>query len=534
MLFLATLSFGQSSSESGSNSLLYGLIALGVLLLVWAILNLTDNLMQIEAKKRGADTSKSNYSIFPKFSELFQSKAPAYVDGQPFYQLTKGHNILLEGEVHGNKIIDHQATRVAVRPPDFRGIAPIPKLEVAVGDEVLAGDSIFFDKQNPEIKYVSPVSGEIVDIVRGAKRAITEIIVLADKEQKFKKFSAPDLNTATKNDLMDFFAGAGLLPHIVRRPFDLVPSIGEFPRDIFISTFDTAPLAMDQNLVVTGREKAFQKGLDVLTKMTSGEVHLGLNANGDSAPNPAFSNAAGVKKYYFKGKHPAGNVGVQIHHIKPISANDLVWTLKVQDVILIGEMFLSGIYDNRKLVALTGAQFKEPRIIRTYSGVNIEELVRDNLQEDTKIRLIDGDVLSGRQTTSTDFLSSDSDQITAIKEGDYYELFGWLLPLKPRPSVSKTFPNFLFPNHKFEGDTNTHGEKRAFVMTGQYESVLPMDLYPQHIMKAIMTNDFEKMEGLGLAELTEEDVALCEFVCTSKMPLQSILRQGLTMMKEQM
>jgi Na+-transporting NADH:ubiquinone oxidoreductase subunit A len=227
-------------------------------------------------------------------------------------------------------------------------------------------------------------------------------------------------------------------------------------------------------------------------------------------------------------------VGVQIHHIKPINASDSVWTLKVRDVIIIGEVFLSGKYDSTSLIAMTGSQFEENKIIKTNIGVNLKEILGSNLKKDLKVRLIDGNVLTGRTVLENGFLSHKTDQITSIKEGDYYELFGWLLAIKPRPTISRTYPNFLFPEYRFEGDTNTHGEKRAFVVTGQYESVLPMDIYPQHIMKAIMTNDFEKMEGLGLIELSEEDVALCEFVCTSKMPLQSILRQGLDMMRDQM
>jgi Na+-transporting NADH:ubiquinone oxidoreductase subunit A len=438
------------------------------------------------------------------------------------------------GEADHDNILEHRPTRAAIRPPDFRGIAPIPKLEVAVGEEVKAGEPIFFDKKNPDVKYVSPISGEIVEIVRGAKRAISEVVVLADKDQVFKEFTPPSIEDSSREVLVDFMASAGLLPHINQRPFDIVPSKDDVPRDIFISTFDTAPLAIDQNIVVDGREKACQRGLEVLSKLTTGSVHLGLSANGDQAPHHAFRDADGVKKYYFKGKHPSGNVGVQIHHIAPINASDKVWTLNVRDVVIIGEVFLSGRYDSSTYIAITGSQFEENKIVKTNIGVNLKEILGSNLKKDVKARLIDGDVLTGRTVQKDSFLSHKTEQISAIKEGDYYELFGWLLPLKPRPTISRTFPNFLFPKHRFEGDTNAHGEKRAFVVTGQYESVLPMDLFPQHIMKAIMTNDFERMEGLGLVELSEEDVALCEFVCTSKMPLQSILRQGLDMMRDQM
>jgi Na+-transporting NADH:ubiquinone oxidoreductase subunit A len=317
-----------------------------------------------------------------------------------------------------------------------------------------------------------------------------------------------------------------------QRPFDIVADTEEDPRDIFISTFDTAPLALDQNIVVEGNEAAFQKGCDVLNALTDGSVFLGLDGRSAKAPAEGFSKVTGVNKNYFSGEHPAGNVGIQIHHVAPIKGNDKVWTLGVQEVITIGKLFLEGKYDASRLISIGGAQVLDPSIVRTYQGASIGELLKGNLSAE-KTRIISGNVFTGRMASEESFLSFSDDQITVIREGDEYEAFGWLLPITPRPSISGTFPNFLFPDFEFEGETNTHGERRAFVVTGQYESVLPMDIYPQHLMKAIMAGDFEKMEGLGIYELSEEDVALCEFVCTSKMPLQRILRDGLEMMREQ-
>ena len=282
-----------------------------------------------------------------------------------------------------------------------------------------------------------------------------------------------------------------------------------------------------------GRAQDFQKGIDVLNKLTEGSVYLGLNANGNHGPSSVFTSVEGVKKHWFSGKHPAGNVGVQIHNIKPIRAGETVWTLNVSDVLTLGKLFTDGIYDGSRLVAITGNDINNAGYVKTYSGANIAELLKGNLEGDN-LRIVAGDVLSGRAVEEDGFLGHNEDQITTLAEGDNYELFGWLLPIKPRPSLSGTFPNFLFPNHEFEANTNTHGEKRAFVVSGQYEAVLPMDIYPQHLMKAILANDFERMEGLGIYELSEEDVALCEFACTSKMPLQKILRDGLNTMQEQL
>jgi len=317
-----------------------------------------------------------------------------------------------------------------------------------------------------------------------------------------------------------------------QRPYDVLPDPEVTPKNIFISTFDTAPLAPDQNFVVAGNEDLFQQGLNTLARLTDGTVHLGLDGRKNKTPHAAFIGAEGATKHYFSGAHPAGNVGIQIHHIAPINSGDTVWTLSVQDVIALGELMFKGRWNGKRKIAITGAQVKTPTYVDTYIGTSVSEMLADNLSE-VKSRMIDGDVLSGRQVEADDFLSARADQVTVIEEGDYYEMFGWLLPLSPRPTISKTFPNFLYKDMKFAGDTNTHGEKRAFVVSGQYEKVMPMDLHTVHLMKAIMTGDFEKMEGYGIYELSEEDVALAEFTCTSKQPLQSILRDGLEMMREQ-
>jgi len=530
LLFLSQFSFAQSSDNT--NYLLISLIAIGVVLVVWAVISLADNLIQIEGKKAGIDPKKTNLGIYPKISSIFSKKAPSYIEsGAGFYAFTKGHNVKLAGSPKGD-IKSMHTSRYALKPTDFNGISPIPKILVEVGAEVKAGDPIFYDKKRPEIIYASPISGEVVEVNRGAKRSIANVIILADKKISYKSYEVPNIETVDRQALKDFLVGSGVWPMFNQRPFDIVADIVEDPRDIFVSTFDTAPLALDQGIVIDGNEAAFQKGCDVLNALTDGSVYLGLDGRGSKAPSEGFTKVNGVKKNYFYGKHPAGNVGVQIHHVAPIKGNDKVWTLGVQEVITIGKLFLEGKYDASRLVALVGAQVTEPSIIKTYQGANIGDLVKGNLS-DEKIRIIAGNVFTGRETTKENFLSFCDDQITVIREGDNYEAFGWLLPIKPRPSISGTFPNFLFPDFEFEGETNTHGEKRAFVVTGQYESVLPMDVYPQHLMKAIMAGDFEKMEGLGINELSEEDVALCEFVCTSKMPLQKILREGLEMMREQ-
>ncbi len=532
VLLSAQIGMAQSASSRGSSYLLYGLVGLAIIILLALVVQVSDNLLAIEAKQSGADRNGQNFSIFPRWKEILAPKLPAYVNG-PATILRRGFNILLQGEAD-KKLKTAYVSRYAVQPPNFVGISPIPKLLVEVGQEVKAGDLLFFDKKRPEIKYAAPVSGEVVAINRGAKRSIAEIVILADKEQSSRTHTIFDLVKGSREELVDYLLETGAWPMFRQRPYEIIPDPQETPRNIFISTFDSAPLAPDLDFVINGKGEAFQKGLDVLNKLTDGKVYLGLNASRKEAPSPVFTEAKGVELHWFHGKHPAGNAGVQIHHIAPVNASEKAWVVGVQEVVSLGILFTEGRFDASRIVVLSGAELKEPHYVQTYQGANIGELIRGQVADESKkVRFISGDPLSGQKKDKDGFLNFFDDQVTVIEEGDDYEMFGWLIPSYGRPSVSRTYPNFLFPNIKYKANTNTHGEKRAFVVTGQYESVLPMDIYPQHLMKAILVNDFERMEGLGIYELSEEDLALCEFTCTSKQPLQKILRQGLDMMREQ-
>lgn len=522
----------EGSSSGYGSYFVYGLIVVAVLVFFMIILQVADNLMVIEAKQSGADQNGANFSIFPKWKELFAPRLPEYLRDKPLIFLRRGHDINLEGAAEQKVDETVQVKTFAVQPPNFPGISPIPKVVVEVGDEVKAGDHLFFDKKRPEIMHVAPVSGEVIAINRGAKRSISEVVILADKEIKYRELKAFGLEGSSREELVSYLLDAGIWPLIRQRPFDIIPEPDVAPRDIFISTFDTAPLAPNLNFVIKGKEEAFQKGLDVLTKLTDGKVYLGLDGRGKEQPHPAFAEAKGVEIHYFHGKHPAGNVGVQIHHTRPINAGDKVWTLGVQEVVTIGRLFTEQRYNAERVVALAGAELKKAKYVRTYIGANVGDLAKDNLANG-HIRLISGDVLSGKKKTAENFLNFFDDQLTAVLEGDDYELFGWLVPSLNTPSISPSLPSSFFPGMQKRAETNTHGEKRAFVVTGTYESVLPMDIYPQELMKSILIGDFEKIEGLGIYELSEEDVALCEFACVSKQPVQQILRKGLDMMREQ-
>lgn len=526
--FLSTSFLATAQSTSGTSPLLLGFIGFLVFILLFIIILVADRLLQITAQQVGADKEGVNYSVFPKMKEIFSTRVPNYLSNQTVHNLAKGYNIPLEGEAEG--VIEGNAATYAVKPTDFIGLSPIPKVTVEVGSKVKAGDTVFFDKKRPEVKYAAPVSGEVVEVNRGEKRRIAEVVILADKDQVSRDYDSLDIANVSREDLVAYLLESGVWPFIRQRPYNVVADSNETPVNIFVSTFDSAPLAPDADLLVAGNEAAFQAGIDTLARLTDGGVHVGLNGNGDAAPADAFVNVANATTHWFRGAHPAGNVGVQIHHVAPINKGEVVWTADVQSVITIGRLIAEGRFDTSRLVAVAGAELEKPTYVKTHQGASIKNFVA-GLKQD-HVRYISGDVLTGAEVDTKGYLGYYDDQITVVKQGDYNELFGWLVPVAPRPSLSNTFPHFAYPD-KFVADTNTHGEKRAFVVTGQYESVLPMDIYLQHLMKAILVNDFERMEGLGIYELVEEDVALCEFSCTSKMNLQEILRDGLDALREQ-
>lgn len=529
LIFFST----QSQAAAGmGNMLFYGLAALAMILFFYLIVSVADNLMVIEGRQSGADKSGANFSLYPKLHEIFGKALPGYLKDETVYSLKKGHDIPLEGKAAEKISTADGVTRYAVQPTNFLGLKPIPKITVEVGDSVKAGDTIFFDKNLNRIKFAAPVSGEVIEVQRGAKRAITGVVILADKDQVSRSYELPAA-TADRATLVDFLLDSGVWPFLRQRPYNVVADPDTTPRDIFISTFDTAPLAADLGYTVEGRAAAFQAGLDVLNRLTDGVVYLGLDGRGDTTPSAVFTEAKGVEKRYFRGAHPAGNVGVQIHHIHPIGNGEKVWTLNVDGVLTIGELFLNGRYDTSRVVAMVGAPLSEPHYVRTHVGANMGELAKSvqvNTKDDLAVRVISGNILTGQQKTEDQFLNFRDNTVTFVTEGSEPELFGWLLPLKQRASLSPTIPNL---SGDIEATTNTHGEKRAFVVTNTYEQVMPMDICTQQLMKSILVNDFEKMEGLGIYELVEEDVALAEFSCVSKQPLQSILRKGLDVMREQ-
>ena len=416
----------------------------------------------------------------------------------------------------------------ALKPTDFHGLTP--KLTVKAGDHVLAGSVVFYDKYNEKIKFCSPVSGTIQDIVRGKKRRILEIIIKSDSEIIYESHSQKNSNDFSREQIIDHMLEKGVWPFIRQKPYDIIANPIDLPKSIFISAFKSGPLAIDNDFALYGMDELFQKGLDVITKLTNGKTHLNLDGNTNSSK--VFSDAKGVQINSFSGPHPAGNVGVQIHHLDPINKGDVVWYLEPQDVIVIARLFCEGRYDVSRIISLCGSEVSKPRYYRFVSGSCVANLISDNVEKDNN-RVICGDVLSGTKISKDGYLGFYDTQLTVIKEGDEQEFLGWALPGIDKFSMSKSYFSWLFPTRKYNIDTNMRGEERAYVVTGQYEKVLPMDIYPQQLVKAIMIEDIDLMEKLGLYEVGPEDFALCEFVCTSKIEVQSIIRHGLDLLRKE-
>lgn len=443
-------------------------------------------------------------------------------------KLSKGFDIKLIGEAERVLVNAPPPETVAVKPTDFIGI--IPRIMVETGTEIKAGSALFHDKSDEKLVFTSPVSGEVVDVRRGAKRKLLEIVVLADKETEYIDFGKGDPNSLSRGAIIEKMMQSGIWPAMRQRPFKVIANPTDEPKAIFISAFDSAPLAPDMDFVMHGQARDFQTGIDALKKLTTGKVHLNIRNN---APvSDIFTNTRGVQINKFEGPHPAGCAGVQIHHIDPIGKNENVWVVNPQDVLVIGRLFNEGRYNAAKIIALAGSEVKQPKYYKTITGSSIKPIIADNIQQGNN-RYISGNVLSGTKISNEGFLGFYDNMITVIPEGDQPEFMGWLAPGFDKVSLSRTFLTWLTPNKKYRLDTNQHGEERAFVLTGEYEKVLPMDIYPMHLLKAIMVGDIEAMENLGIYEVDEEDLALCEFICTSKMPIQKIIRQGLDLTRSE-
>ncbi|MEX2369566.1 MAG: Na(+)-translocating NADH-quinone reductase subunit A [Bacteroidales bacterium] len=443
-------------------------------------------------------------------------------------KIRKGLDIKLKGRADKIFMKAPRSKTYAVKPIDFHALTP--KIVAKPCVEVKVGSTIFYDKYRPEIKYTSPVSGIVQKIVRGERRRIIAIVIEDDGKDTAEAFQKGDPASMTREQVVENLLESGLWPTIMQRPYGVVANSNDVPKAIFISGFDSAPLAPDYDFIMKDTGKDFQVGINALLKLTDGKIHLGLDSRYPAAK--AYTEAKNIERHYFSGPHPVGNVGIQIHKISPVNKGEKVWTIKPQDVVTIGRLFQTGKYDPHMIVALCGSEVKKPLYYKLIRGAEISSIVDDNLTREN-VRIISGNVLTGRKVTTAGHVGFSDALLTVIPEGNHYEMFGWITPGLKKFSVSRSFFSWLMPNKEYTLDTNLHGGERAYVMTGEYEKVLPMDIYPVALIKSIIVEDIDKMEQLGIYEVIEEDMALCEFVCTSKTPVQSILRSGLRMLRKE-
>jgi Na+-transporting NADH:ubiquinone oxidoreductase subunit A len=447
-------------------------------------------------------------------------------------KLRKGLDIRLLGEAEKVVVTAPAPSTVSIKPSDFHGMTP--KMVAKEGDHIKAGGVIFYNKYNEPVKVVSPVSGTIQSVIRGEKRKIMEIIIAVDASQEFVENTVQDVSAMSGDEVKAAMLAAGLWPFIKQRPLDIVAVQTNAPKAIFVSAFDSAPLAPDFNFSMHGQDAEFQAGLNALSKLTTGKVHLTVNAN--TANDAKFEHAKGVQINKIAGKHPAGNVGTQIHHIDPVNKGEFVWTVNAQDVAIIGRYFITGRFDATKIIAVTGSEAKAPTYVKTILGANVESILADGVKTDAKVRVVSGNALTGDKIDANGHLGFYANQLTLLPEGDEYKFFlttGWLGLGFDKFSNSRLFPTFLTPSKRFRLDTNTNGEERAFVVTGELEKVFPFDILPMQLVKAAITDDIDGMENLGIYEVAPEDFALCEYVCTTKINIQDKIRQGLDLIGEE-
>ena len=392
-----------------------------------------------------------------------------------------------------------------------------------------AGSVLMTDKNRPEIKFVSPVSGEVVAVNRGEKRKVLSVVVKPEAKIDYVDFGKKNVSSMKREEVKESLQEAGMWPFIKQRPYDIVAQPGDTPRDIFVSGFYSTPLAPNFDFMLKGQEADFQTGLDALAKLTDGKVYVGVRPG--SAVQPK-----NVEVVTVEGPHPAGNPGVQINHISPINKGETVWVVNPADVIIMGRLFNKGIADFTRLVAMTGSEMSERGYIKAIAGCSIGSLVGNKTINDDHIRIISGNVLTGTKVLKDDYLGAYDVQITVIPEGDNInDLFGWALPGFGKFSVSHSFPAwFMGKKKEWTMDARIKGGKRAMIMSNEYDKVFPMNIYPEYLLKAIITFDIDKMENLGIYEVAPEDFALCEFVDTSKLEIQKIVRNGLNLLYKEM
>jgi len=444
------------------------------------------------------------------------------------FKLNKGHDIPLQGSAERRIEKALKTTSVAVQPIDFRGLRP--GMKVKAGDSVNRGSILFVDKRKPEVLFRSPAAGTVREVVRGDRRAIQRVIVdvAGDAAEKFETHSAEEVKTFTFEQAKQVMLESGLWPTLRQRPFSKIADLDVMPKSIYISAVDSAPLQAATDMLLQGQEKNFQRGLGLLARLTEGKIHLSVSPE----TKPFFSHVEGVELHEFSGPHPAGNVGVQMHHIDRLQGTDKVWYISPRHVAQIGAFLDRGEYPGTKMYALTGSELEKRHYVTASEGALISDLVTGSLDNSTQ-RVISGDVLTGAQSASNGYVGFYDDMITVLAEPEGRRFFGWLTPGINANSFWSLFLSKLTPNKKLAPNTDLNGEERAFVSTGEYEKLVPMDVLPVHLCKAILVEDIELMEQLGIYEVAPEDLALCSYICPSKIEFGDIIQKGIETMEKE-
>ena len=443
-------------------------------------------------------------------------------------KLRKGLDINLKGKAAAEVMSVKEPGFYALIPDDFTGVTP--KVVVKEQEYVMAGGPLFVDKNHPELKFVSPVSGVVTSVERGARRKVMSITVEAAAEQDYEEFGKKDVSKMSGEQVKEALLNGGMFAFIKQRPYDVVADPTVAPRAIFVSAFDSNPLAPEFEMALKGEEANFQTGLDALAKMA--KTYLSISVKQNAA---ALTQAKNVEINVFDGPHPAGNVGVQINHIAPVNKGETVWTIDQQAVIFIGRLFNTGHVDMTRTVAVTGSEVKKPAYCKLKVGALLTNVFAGNVNTSCELRYISGNVLTGKQIAANGFLGAFHSQVTVIPEGnDVHEMLGWIMPRFNEFSTSRSYFSWLMGKKEYRLDARIKGGERHMIMSNEYDRVLPMDIMPEYLIKAIIAGDIDQMEALGIYEVAPEDFAICEFVCSSKMELQRIVREGLDMLRREM
>lgn len=451
-------------------------------------------------------------------------------------KIKKGLDLPISGAAEQKTSEALDIRRYAVKPTDFVGL--MPRLLVQEGDEVQAGSPLFCEKKDTRIVFTSPVAGKVAAVVRGEKRALLAVVVeTADAELHTMKVESQMTDAESIKKVM---LETGLWTALRQRPFGTVASPDAKPKNIFVSAFDSAPLAADMDYCLKGREADFAKGIELLSKLTGGKLHVSFRQG--QKLESAVAEKGNVVKHIVAGPHPAGLIGTQIAAIEPINKGDVVWTMNAQDVAVLGHIANAGEYKPERVIAVAGPQVKNAQYYHVMAGAQVSGIIAGLKMEENPegngFRYISGNVLSGVQIAADSYIGAYDSLLTVLPEGDHYDFMGWLFPKRGRFSFSRTFlSGFTAKCSKKCGkstfDTNLHGGVRPFIFTGAFEQVFPMDIYPLHLIKACIVGDIELMENLGIYEVEPEDFALCEFVDVSKTEIQTIVRQALEQLRKE-